>query len=174
MTFRRMLPVAISLLGLGTMAGGCAVPVAVTAGSYAADGALLATTDKTSTDHLASVVTKKDCATMRVVRGGQMCKEREGGHDPYDTNYDEPFRSPGEDGGVQYGPPLHAAANAPAASWDAAAYKAVPAEPSPPTAAADAAPAAPTPVATAPSPKVRKTKSRSAKKPSQGRAATAP
>jgi hypothetical protein len=150
------------------------MPLAVTAGSYAADGGLLATTDKTSTDHLASVVTKKDCATLRVVRGAPMCKEREGGRDPYDTNYNEPFRSPGEDGGVQYGAPLQAASNAPAASWDAASFKLAPAEPSAPTAVADIAAVTPTPATTAPTTKAKKTTSRSAMKPSQGRAATAP
>jgi hypothetical protein len=67
------------------------------------------------------------------------------------VNYDEPNRQVGE-GGTEYAPPAHAAANAPAASWDAAAYKPEPAAPSTPiTAVADIAPPPPS-VEPAPTP----------------------
>ena len=56
-------------LGVALLTSACGVPVAVSAASYAADGGLLATSNKTSTDHIASVVTKKDCAIWRVFRG---------------------------------------------------------------------------------------------------------
>src|SRR5438128_8382854 len=100
-----------SVLGLRLATGACGVPVVVTAGSYAADGGLLAATDKSSADHFTSIVTKKDCAVFRVFRGGKMCRERDGDRDPYNVNYNEAYRSPSEDG-VQFGPPLHASADA--------------------------------------------------------------
>jgi hypothetical protein len=173
-----LLPV---VLGASLLAGGCAAPVAVAAASYGADGVLLVGTGKTSTDHAASMVSKQDCALWRVIRGRKICNEREGGHDPYDVNYNEPYRSVSEDG-VQYGPPLRAAPDAPAASWDVAVYRTAPSPPAPVvppepvTAVAEAAPA-PEPATAAPATptlKPKKTKSRSVKKPSRGRAAPAP
>jgi len=167
------------IAGFGLLTGACGAPVAVTAASYAADGGLMVASNKTSTDHLASVVTKQDCAMWRILRGRQICLDRADGKDPYNTDYDEPQRQVSEDG-TQYAPPLRAAADAPATSWDAAAYKAAPAptpasegpmtasaEPAPPATAAAAAPAA------QPKAKKAKTAQRSAKKPSRGRAATA-
>ncbi|UYN97377.1 MAG: hypothetical protein KIT25_10750 [Enhydrobacter sp.] len=153
--------------------------MAISAGSYAADGGLLAATEKTSTDHFASMVTKKDCAFFRVLRGVSICREREDGKDPYDVNYDEAHRSPSEDG-TQYAPPLRAASDAPATSWDAATY--APVEPMPPpsapiTAVADAAPAEPPQAVerAAPSNKSRKAKSgRPFKRVSRGQVVPAP
>ncbi len=161
---RRLLLVLPTVVGLGLATGGCAVPLAVTAGSYAADGALLYKTDKTSTDHLVSMASKKDCAVWRIFRHQSVCKDRpDGAKDPYEVNYDEPFRGPSESG-VQYGPPLNAAPDAPAASWDVAAY----AKPEPPPqkpvlAIADASAAPSTPiqndaVVLQPASKVRKAK----------------
>lgn len=166
------------LFGVALTTSACGVPLAVTAGGYAADGGLLVTTEKTSTDHLASVVTKKDCALFRVFRGTRICRDREGDQDPYDVNYNEAERLPSEDG-VQYGPPLRPAADAPAASWDAADYKPVepapaPVKPEPVTAVADAAPPAPPSVAAAPAKPAKARSARSAKKPSRGRAAPGP
>ncbi|TAJ43004.1 MAG: hypothetical protein EPO55_00150 [Reyranella sp.] len=166
------------VVGLALLTGACGAPLAITAGSYAADGGLMVASDKSSTDHLASMVSKKDCALWRVFRGREVCKEREeGAKDPYAVDYNEPQRSVSEDG-TTYGPPLRPAPDAPAASWDAAAYKSSPtpspAPAEPVTAVADATPAQP--VAAAPAaPKARKAKvARSAKKPSRGRAAPAP
>ena len=173
------------VLGLALLTGGCGVPLAVSAGSYAADGGLLAASSKTSADHLASMVSKQDCAMWRVFRGRSICKPREGDTDPYAVDYDEPQRSVSEDG-IKYEPPLRAAADAPASSWDAAVYTdarsapsptPVPAEPV--TAVADAVPVQtpepePAPVAAPAAPKAKKAKvARSVKKPSRGRAGPA-
>ena len=171
------------VVALGLLAGACGAPVAVTAASYAADGGLMVASDKTSTDHVVSVVTKRDCAMWRIFRGRKICTERADGKDPYNTDYTEPQRQVSEDG-TQYAAPLRPTADAPAVSWDAATYKTAPAQPpageGPMTAAAEPAvepaPAPPTAVASAAPAKPRKAKTaqRSAKKPSRGQAATAP
>ena len=170
------------VVGLALLTGACGAPLAVSAVSYGSDGAMLATTNKSVTDHLASMVSKKDCAMWRALKGREVCREREeGAKDPYAVDYNEPQRSVSEDGGVKYGPPLHAAANAPASSWDAAAYKAAPATPAPAparpepvTAVAEATPApAPAAASAAAKPKPPKV-ARSAKKPSRGQVASAP
>ena len=173
-----MLPLVV---GASLMTGACGAPLAVTGASYAADGGLLATSEKTSTDHVISMVSKQDCAMWRVLRGRAVCKPREGDKDPYNVDYTEPQRTVAEDG-VHYAPPLRAAADAPATSWDAASYKATPppvapvvpdAPAAPVTAVADARPEpAPAPAATA-APKPPKPKARSVKKPSRGPAAPA-
>jgi hypothetical protein len=176
-----LLPLAA---GLALLTSACGVPVAVSAASYAADGGLLATSNKTSTDHIASVVTKKDCAIWRVFRGRQMCTQRADGEDPYDTDYTEPQRSVSE-GGVSYSSPLRPSSDSPAVSWDSTAYD----TPAPPAAAPAArqapmtatvepvpersAPAAAVSPAPAKSKKA-KTVQRSAKRPSRGPAASAP
>jgi hypothetical protein len=174
-SFRLAIPIFMPLVaGLALLTGACGAPLVVTGASYAADGSLLATSNKTATDHLASMVSKKDCALWRVFRGRPVCKEREGDKDPYNVDYNQPQRMVSEDG-VQYAPPLRPAADAPAASWDAAAYKSAPAAPSVPvTAVADAAPD-PAPAAAPPAaPKPKKAKTaRSVKKPSRDRAVPA-
>jgi hypothetical protein len=173
------------VIGLGLLSGGCAAPVAVAGASYGADGTLLVASNKTVTDHLMSMVSKQDCALWRVIRGRRICKEREGDKDPYDVDYDHAERMVGEDG-VHYVAPLRAAPDAPAASWDAAAYtpqpppsapEPAPAPKVPVIAVADAAPE-PTPAAPAVAPpKAKKHKAvkpaRSVKKPSRGPAAPA-
>jgi hypothetical protein len=168
--------------GLALLTGACGAPLAVTGASYAADGGMLVASNKTATDHLASMVSKKDCALWRVLRGRAVCKEREGDKDPYAVDYTQPQRMVGEDG-VQYAPPLRAAPDAPAASWDAAAYKTAPAAPAAPvTAVAEAVPDVGTGPATAPPPAAvaqaapkpnKKAKVRSAKKPLRNPAAPA-
>jgi hypothetical protein len=176
-SFRLAIPLFLPLVvGLAFLTGACGAPLAVTGASYAADGSLLATSNKTATDHLASMISKKDCALWRVFRGRPVCKEREGDKDPYNVDYTQPQRMVSEDG-VQYAPPLRAAPDAPAASWDAAAYKAAPAPAPvapavPVTALADATP---DPASAAPpaAPMPKKAKARSAKKPSRDRAAPA-
>jgi len=127
---RLVLPV---VLGTSLLGAGCAAPIALTVVSYGADGVSLAGTGKTATDHLISMVSTKDCAMWRILRGQKICNDRVGDQDPYQVNYSEPYRSVGE-GGVSYGPPLRAAADAPASSWDATAYRTAPG----PTAAAKA------------------------------------
>jgi hypothetical protein len=156
MSFPRLrfliVPVAF---GLPLLAGACGAPLALTAAGYGADGVSLAETDKTMADHFVSMVSKQDCAMWRMFRDQDVCRPRDGDHDPYDVNYSEPFRQPGE-AGVEYSPPLRATADAPPTSWDPEAYtkttdaKAVPpassvtlAEqtPSPPSAEAQPSPA---------------------------------
>src|SRR5882757_11347069 len=125
-SFRLAIPLLLPLVvGLAFLTGACGAPLAVTGASYAADGSLLATSNKTATDHLASMISKKDCALWRALRGRPVCKEREGDKDPYNVDYTSPQRTVAEDG-VHYTAPLRASADAPATSWDAAAYKATP------------------------------------------------
>ena len=147
-----LLPVA---LGLPLLTGACGVPVGVAAASYGADGVSAVESGKTSADHFSSMVSKKDCALWHVFRNRSICEDRDPSKpDPYHVNYDEPFRQQTE-GGTEYTPPAHAAPNAPAASWDSAAYKpATPDASSPATATAESAPApaAVEPPAAAPAP----------------------
>jgi hypothetical protein len=176
-SFRLASPLCLPLVvGLALLTGACGAPLVVTGASYAADGGLLAASDKTATDHLASMVSKKDCALWRVFKGRAVCKEREGDKDPYNVDYTQPQRMVSEDG-VQYAPPLRPQSDAPAASWDAAAYKSAPAPAAPSvpvTALADAAPDPSPAAAPAAAPKPKKAKTaRSVKKPSPGRAAPA-
>lgn len=181
MSFPRLSIIFFPLvLGATLLTSACGAPLAVTGASYAADGGFLVASHKTSTDHMISMVSKQDCALWRVIRGRAVCKEREGDSDPYKVDYTSPQRTVSEDG-AQYAPPLRPAANAPAASWDAAAYKAP--EPAPPaapavpvTAVAEAPPEpaiAPPPAAprAAASKPGAKPKARSVKKPSRGPAA---
>lgn len=163
------------VVGQALLTSACGVPVAVSAASYAADGGLLAASDKTSTDHVYSVVTKQDCAIWRVFKGRQICTARADGKDPYNTDYTEPQRTVSESG-VEYSAPLRPAANAPAASWDSSVYRTSAAAEGPMTANVEPAVerALPTAVSPPPKPKKAKTAQRSAKKPSRGPAATAP
>lgn len=161
------------------------MPLSVSAASYAADGALMVASDKTSTDHVASVVTKQDCAMWRILRRRQICKEREGDQDPYSVDYDQPQRFVSESG-AEYVPPLRTAPGSPGQSWDPSVYKSTPAPPVVPQRVTAVAEQLPEPVAAAaplpektPMPQAVPAKSkkpkaaRSARKPSRGRAASA-
>lgn len=174
---------ALSLVtGAGLMTGACSVPLAVSGAGYAADGALLAATDKSSSDHMISMVSKQDCALWRVVRKRAVCQPRDGDTDPYKVDYDDPQRTVAEDG-VHYAPPLRTAADAPATSWDAAAYKPAPATPTAPRApvtavaqGSDDAPSAAlaeSPPLASPAVKAKKPTKRLVKKPSRRPAASA-
>jgi hypothetical protein len=122
MSFPRLALVLTAALGLPLLTGGCGAPVAATAAvSYGSDGASLVGTGKSTTDHFASMVSKKDCALWRVFRNQTICREQEGDPNPYHVNYDEPFRDTGN-GMPEYSSPLRGPANAPATSWDAAVY----------------------------------------------------
>lgn len=136
-----LLPVG---LGLPLLTGACGAPLAVTAASYGADGVSYAASKKTTTDHFASMVTKEDCAFWRILKNQKICKPRETDHDPYQVNYDEPFRMQAEGAGVSYGPPLNAQAGAPPVAWEASAYGKSGDQPQPgtPTTAVAQAPAA--------------------------------
>src|ERR1700761_7797535 len=118
MSFPRLtlliLPVA---LGLPLLTGGCGVPVAVAAASYGSDGVSVVETGKTTSDHFASMVSKRDCALWRMFRNRAICQDQDPSKpNPYNVNYDEPFRQQSEGGGVEYMAPPHAAPGAPAAS----------------------------------------------------------
>jgi hypothetical protein len=175
MSYARLSLITLPLvLGAALMAGACAAPVVAGAG-YAADGGVLAASDKTSADHLISMMSKQDCAMWRVIKSRPICKPREGDKDPYKVDYDGPQRMVGE-GGVSYAPPLHAADDAPAASWDAAAYKPPPppsAPAQPVTAVAETAADQPAPIPPAAAAKPKKPKVHSVKKPSRNPAAPA-
>ncbi|HEY4168063.1 MAG TPA: hypothetical protein VGM96_14860 [Reyranella sp.] len=141
MSFPRL---ALLVLGLPLLTGGCAVS-AVTAASYGADGVSYADSGKSGTDHFMSMVSKKDCALWRMFRNENVCHTRDpGAKDPYHVNYDTAERMPSEDG-VSYAPPLHQTADEPTSSWSAEAYARKP-EP------AAAAPAEPVVAATDPAP----------------------
>lgn len=183
MRFARFPFIALFLVvGAGLMTGACGVPLAVSGAGYAADGGLLVASEKTSGDHMISMVSKQDCALWRVIKGRAVCKPRDGDQDPYNVDYDDPQRMVAEDG-VHYAPPLRAAADAPASSWDAAAYKAAPAAPPAPTPSQpvtavaqgsnDAAPAAVAEPAVSPPPaaKPKKPNKHSVKKPARRPAA---
>ncbi|MBL6651612.1 MAG: hypothetical protein ISP49_08470 [Reyranella sp.] len=177
MSYRRLSLITLPLvLGAGLVTGACGVPVVAAGAGYAADGGVLAASDKTSADHLISMMSKQDCAMWRVIKSLPACKPRDGDKDPYKVDYDGPQRMVGEDG-VSYAPPLHAAADAPAASWNAAAYKPppVPSTPAQPvTAVADATPEpAPAAASDPPPAKPKKPKVHSVKKPSRNPVAPA-
>jgi hypothetical protein len=172
--WRSIRPVLYFMVGVAAlMTAGCGAPVAVAGISYAADGTLLATSSKTASDHLISMVSKRDCAVWRAFQGHPICKEREGDKDPYDVDYTHAERTVAEDG-VHYAPPLRPVANAPATSWDAAVYdQAAPSPQVKPAVASSTAPATPAPITKVPP--ARKTKSAQrtkAKKPSQDPAAS--
>lgn len=95
------LPLTACLLATPLLLSGCGVvPVAVVIGSYAADGALIVTTDKSSTDHLVSMNTNKDCGAWRsITKGGPLCRERADGQtNPYHIDYAAPFRTETDSG----------------------------------------------------------------------------
>jgi hypothetical protein len=146
MNLLRLPILACLAAALPLVTAGCGAPLALTAVSYGADGVSVATTNKTGTDHLISMASKKDCALWRMFRNNPICKDRPDGHDPYDVDYTTPERVVSEQG-VEYLSPPRPPADAPASSWDAAAYKPAPALPTPPvvepvTAVAGAAPGA--------------------------------
>lgn len=164
------------LAGTALATAACGVPLVVSGAGYAADGGVLAATNKTSGDHLFSMASKQDCALWRLFRGRRVCKAREGEQDPYNVDYNDPQRSVSEDG-VQYGPPLRAGVDAPASSWDASAYRPEPSPRAPaagPTTAIAEAPAAAPPARTAAGPaKPAKAKTRPVRKASRRPAAPA-
>ncbi|MBV9836087.1 MAG: hypothetical protein JO055_16840 [Alphaproteobacteria bacterium] len=91
--------IAAFVISASGLLAGCAVPV-VALGGYAADGGLYLATGKSSTDHLVSMNTKRDCGAVRaVLKGGPLCKDRpEGEPDPYHVDPNAPFRAGGDSG----------------------------------------------------------------------------
>jgi hypothetical protein len=174
--WRSVHPIFLLMAGSATLMTGACGPVAVAGAGYAADGTLMATSNKTSSDHLASIVTKQDCAFWRMFKGQPVCKEREGDKDPYDVDYTHAERTVAEDG-EHYVPPLRPAADAPATSWDAAAYESAPPPPSQVKTASvsgNAAVGSPSPAPSKKAPSVKKTKGthkKPVRKPSRDQAA---
>src|SRR5476651_963273 len=121
MNFPRLALVLTAALGLPLLTGGCGAPAAAVATSYGTDRASIVGTGKSTTDHFASMVSKKDCALWRVFRNQTICREQEGDPNPYHVDYTTPMRDI-SNGMPEYSSPLHAPANAPATSWDASVY----------------------------------------------------
>ena len=88
---------AATLASMPFLGSGCA-PVGVVIASYVADGALLVGTNKSGSDHIVSMASKRDCAAWRTIKGQAVCKDRGEAHDPYDVDYDAPFRAASESG----------------------------------------------------------------------------
>lgn len=63
------------ILACALMLGGCALPVPLQIASWAIDGLLFITTEKTMADHGVSLVVQRDCAMLRVVTEGALCRE---------------------------------------------------------------------------------------------------
>lgn len=62
-------------LGIGAIAlGGCALPVPLQVASWALDGISYLATDKSMTDHGLSMVAQQDCALLRGLTEGSVCK----------------------------------------------------------------------------------------------------
>lgn len=63
-------------LGIGVVAlGGCALPVPLQVASWALDGISYLATDKSMTDHGLSIVAQQDCALLRGVTEGSVCRD---------------------------------------------------------------------------------------------------
>lgn len=69
MAKRMMLAACMLLLG------GCALPVPLQIASWAADGISFVMTKKSLTDHGLSMVAQKDCALLRAVTEGTVCRD---------------------------------------------------------------------------------------------------
>lgn len=59
--------------------GGCALPIPIQVASWALDGIILLTTEKTVADHGISLVLQEDCVLWRGVSGDQICVEERDG-----------------------------------------------------------------------------------------------
>lgn len=65
----------IAILATPLLLGGCGLPVGVSVASLIADGISFAATEKTLTDHGLSLVTNKDCAIWRGIKGEDICAD---------------------------------------------------------------------------------------------------
>jgi hypothetical protein len=89
------------LASLPLYLSGCGLPAGVTVASYAVDGGLMWFTDKSSNDHLLSMMAGQDCAMWRVIKGRQICTDHKPGEEnPYNVDYNAPHREVGEGGMV--------------------------------------------------------------------------
>ena len=70
----------ILALGVGVVAlGGCALPMPLQVASWALDGISYLVTEKSVTDHGISFVAEKDCALLRGITEGAVCREWDDG-----------------------------------------------------------------------------------------------
>ena len=58
---------SLALIGLPLLLGGCGLPPALTAASWALDGVSYLVSGKSVTDHAISEVAAQDCALFRIV-----------------------------------------------------------------------------------------------------------
>ena len=66
---------AFTFICTAILLGGCALPVPVQVASWALDGLSYLATQKTVTDHGISIVAQKDCALLRGITEGELCRE---------------------------------------------------------------------------------------------------
>lgn len=65
------------ILLMPVLLSGCGLPLAVTVGSYAADGASYIATGKSVTDHGLTAVTGRDCALLRpILKSKPICEDQ--------------------------------------------------------------------------------------------------
>lgn len=62
------------MIGLPLLLGGCGLPPALSAASWALDGISYLASGKSVTDHAISEVAQQDCALFRVVQGRELCE----------------------------------------------------------------------------------------------------
>ncbi|HTI87467.1 MAG TPA: hypothetical protein VL966_12760 [Alphaproteobacteria bacterium] len=72
---RAAMLVAAALVAMLSL-NGCAAPAALTVASVAADGASLAASGKTMTDHAMSAVSGQDCSTANFFDNGVLCRAK--------------------------------------------------------------------------------------------------
>lgn len=75
---------SLALIGLPILLGGCGLPPALTAASWALDGVSYLVSGKSVTDHAISEVASQDCALFRIVQDREICEDFE-----VDGNEDE-------------------------------------------------------------------------------------
>ena len=64
----------LAMIGLPLLLGGCGLPPALSAASWALDGISYLASGKSVTDHAISEVAQQDCALFRVVQGRELCE----------------------------------------------------------------------------------------------------
>ncbi|MDA0786208.1 MAG: hypothetical protein O3B37_07940 [Proteobacteria bacterium] len=71
---RKHLAKPVIMIGLPLLLGGCGLPPALSAASWALDGISYLASGKSVTDHAISEVAQQDCALFRVVQGREFCE----------------------------------------------------------------------------------------------------
>lgn len=66
--------VGLAIVGAPLLLGGCGLPPAVVAFSYAMDGLSYASSGKSVTDHALSAAAEQDCAMFRMIQGRDICR----------------------------------------------------------------------------------------------------